>query len=400
MTPEKDEDFAALLAEFEQREGGARRGPAVRVGDTVQGRVMMVGREGVFVEIDGSHVEGMLEPDDVRDDDGRMLVEVGDRIEARVVETSGKGTVVLRRSFGRGPDAQHELEQAYQVGAPVEGKVSGVNKGGLEVALHGVRAFCPLSQIDVRRVEDPTPLVGQTLRFRITKWENDPRGTNVVLSRRALLEEEGQARAAETRARLTVGAVVTGVVSGLKDYGAFVDIGGIEGMLHVSELGHQRVGHPSEVLSVGQQVEVQILKIEKREDPKQPEKISLSLKALMRDPWQDAVERFHEGLTVKGKVVRVESFGAFVELQPGIDGLVHIRQLAPDRQVRHAREVVKPGQELDVIVLSIDRDRRRISLGMGNREDALDAEDLAAAQRVSAPQKLGSFGDLLKKKLK
>src|SRR6185436_19079214 len=237
--------------------------------------------------------------------------------------------------------------------------------------------------------------VGRKLNFRITKYEEDRRGPNLVVSRRALLEEEQRVRAVETRTKLVIGAVLPGVVTAIKDFGAFVDLGGIEGMLPASELGFVRGVKPSEVLSVGQQLDVQVLRMERTDDPKRPDRISLSLKSLSRDPWNDAQDRFPAGTKVKGKVTHIESFGAFVELEPGLEGLLHVGELSGGKQVRHARELVKAGDTVEVTVLQLDRERRRISLGIGDRPDLVDAEGLAAA-RAAGAGKLGTLGDLLK----
>jgi small subunit ribosomal protein S1 len=251
-------------------------------------------------------------------------------------------------------------------------------------------------------VADPAALVGQRLAFRIARYEEDRRGTNLVLSRRALLEDEARARAAETRAKLVVGAVLPGVVTALKDFGAFVDLGGVEGLLPASEIGFSRGTRPADVLAVGQPVTVQVSRITKRDDPKHPEQISFSMKALERDPWADAAATFRAGAVVRGRVARAEPFGAFVELAPGVEGLLHVSELGTKHPVRHAREAVKPGDTVEVTVLSVDPERRRISLGLGARGDAVDDEGRAAAARASGNTSgggLGTLGDLLKGKL-
>ena len=281
------------------------------------------------------------------------------------------------------------------MGVPVEGVVSGVNKGGVEVTVAGVRAFCPISQLELRHVEDANAYVGQKLRFRITRYEEGARGANIVVSRRALLEEEQATRGAEVRATLAVGSVVKGKVTALKDYGAFIDLGGVEGMLHVSEIGFQRVTHPKEVLSVGQEVEVQVKKLEKSDDPKRPERISLSLKSLERDPWSDAATRFYEGARASGTVKRLETFGAFVEVAPGVEGLLHVSELGRGRPLRHAREATKIGATLDVVVLAVDSDKRRLSLGLTQPGEEGEA---APNEAPRAPKSLGTFADLLKGK--
>ena len=299
--------------------------------------------------------------------------------------------------MGQGHVAKAELEQAFSLGLPVEGLVSGVNKGGVEVTVAGVRAFCPISQLDIRHVEDAASYVGRRLTFQISRYE--PR--NIVLSRRALLEEEQRRQATETRTRLVPGAVMRGKVSSIKDYGAFIDLGGIEGMVHVSELGFARVGHPKDVLTVGQEVEVAILKIEKSDDPRRPEKVSLSIKSLERDPWDDTTARFTEGARVPGTVMRVELFGAFVEVAPGVEGLVHTSELGSTRKVNHAREVVKVGQKVEVTVLAIDREHRRLSLSLaqndGGPDGGYDKDDMPAPR---APERFGTLADLLTAKKK
>lgn len=398
QTSGTNEDFASMLAEYEGRKGRDSR-CAARVGDTVRGRVVRLGQESAVVEIAGGAVEGMIDVAQLRDADGNLGVKVGDEIEARVVETMGKqGSVVLRRTVARGPEAKAELAQAAQLGLAVAGTVTAVNKGGVEVLVAGVRGFCPISQLEVRHVADASEYVGRKLEFRITRYDVDRRGVNLVVSRRALLEEEARGRAEKLRAKLVPGAVLPGVVASIKDFGAFIDLGGLEGMLPASELGFSRNARPSEVLAVGQRLDVQVLKIEKTGDAKRPERISLSLKALERDPWEDVRTRFPSGTQVTGKVVRVEPFGAFVELTPGLEGLVHASELAGGKQIRHARELCKPGDTLVVTVLALDHERRRISLGVGERGDVVSQEDLAAARAAAGPAHFGTLGDLLRGK--
>ena len=391
-----EEDFAAMLAASERGDGRARR-PRLAIGDRVRGKVVSIGQEVTVLELEGGG-EGTLETLELRDDSGQLTVSAGDTVEARVVGMGEKqGFVSLRVGSGRGGGARTSLAEAATTGLPVEGLVTGVNKGGLEVDVGGVRAFCPISQLELRQVADPSVYVGQRLEFRVTRHEEDRRGTNVVLSRRALLEEEMQTRAVETRGKLTVGAVLPGVVIALKEFGAFVDVGGIEGLLPASEIGFQRGARPSDVLTVGQPVTVQVLRIERRDDAKRPEQVSFSLKSLERDPWQDAAASFAPGTVVRGQVTRAEPFGAFVELAPGLEGLLHISELGAKRPLRHAREAVKPGEELEVTILAIEPDKRRISLGLGAREDRVDDEGRAAATRASGS--MGTLGDLLKGKL-
>jgi small subunit ribosomal protein S1 len=409
--PDDSDDFAKMLADFEKETGAAPRTAKdkhvrkkdPRVGDLVRVRVVSIGHDAAFVDL-GAKAEGMLDLADLRDADGKPKVKVGDEVDAHVVEVNGKaGCPVLRiagMGMGRGTAKVAELESAAQHGIPVDGVVTGVNKGGVEVTVAGIRAFCPISQLDSRHVADANVFVGQRLTFKVTKYDTSGRTPDLVLSRRALLEEENRRKAENIRAKLVPGAVLHGVVTTLKDYGAFVDLGGVEGMIHVSELGFARVGKPSDVLTVGQPVEVVLLKITPPEGPKGQERIALSLKALERDPWQDVSDRFPAGRRLSGTVVRLETFGAFLELEPGVEGLLHVSELAGGGGlVRHAKDKAKIGQVIEVVVNSVDIERHRISLGLGSKVDetTVDAEGAATAARASGPKTLGTFGDLLKK---
>jgi small subunit ribosomal protein S1 len=382
-TQEK-EDFGQILAEFEQEAPAKQEDPAV--GQKVSGTILSIGEEWGFVDL-GTKSEGRIAAADLKDAEGNLTVKQGDTLEATVTGTDPEtGALLLRRKAGgkgkRPAEVVPEIRQAHEAGLPVEALVTGLNKGGAEVRLYGMRAFCPLSQLDLRYVEDPQKFIGQKLMFKVNRLEEGNRGgrgPNIVLSRRQLLEEEQQARAAETRQKLQVGAVLKGKVTSLTTYGAFIDLGGIEGMLHVSEIGHTRTAHPQDVFAIGQEVEVQVIKIEKGKDEKRPERISLSRRSLERDPWRDAVSRFPEGTETTGRVLRLESFGAFVELAPGLEGLVHISEMGAGRRLNHAREAVQLGQDVQVKVLGVDTARRRISLSMaavgGNeREEAREEE--------------------------
>jgi small subunit ribosomal protein S1 len=374
-----DDDFAAMF-EAQQRE--APRGKRPKVGDMVKGKIISIGKDTVFVDL-GGKAEGALERSQVSDPEGKLLVAAGDTVEARVASDAG-GVLTLRIKLGRGPEVRGELAQAQELGIPVEGTVTEVIKGGLSVDVAGVRGFVPASQMDTRFVDDLAVYVGKRFTFLITRYE--PR--NLVLSRRALLEAENEKLAVETRKRLVPGAVLRGKVTGFKPFGAFVDVGGIEGMLHVSELGFNRVDKPEDVLRLGQEVDVAVLKID-------GDRIALSLKALAQDPWSDATAALHEGSRVKGTITRLQPFGAFVEIAPAVEGLVHISELGSGRRINHPKEVVSVGQAVEATVLAIDHDKRRLSLSLAASNDAAP-EDVAAVAK--APAKLGTFGDLLKKK--
>jgi small subunit ribosomal protein S1 len=368
---EANKDFAQVLAEYEQTTPAQRENPAP--GSKVSGRILSIGEESVFVDL-GAKSEGMIPAAELRDAEGNLTVNVGDTIEATVTGTDPEtGALTLRRKAGgkgggrKAAEVHPEIRQAYENNLPLEGVVTGLNKGGAEVQVFGMRAFCPLSQLDLRYVPDPQQYVGQRLTFKVNRLEEGNRGgrgPNIVLSRRAYLEEEQQRQAAETREKLQVGAILKGRVSSLTTYGAFIDLGGIEGMLHVSEIGYGRTAHPQDVFSIGQEVEVQVIKIEKGKDEKRPERISLSRRSLERDPWRDVAERFPEGTVLTGRVMRLESFGAFVEIAPGIEGLVHISEMGAGRRLNHSREAVQLGQDVQVKVLGVDTNRRRISLSM------------------------------------
>ncbi len=389
-----------MFAAFEgAKPKGSHKRP--KVGDSVTGRVVSIGKDAVFIDL-GGKAEGQLDRNQVTDSEDKLKVAIGDTVEARVVSDAG-GLLELRIKIARGPEAKAELVQAFELGLPVEGTVKEVIKGGLAVDVAGVRGFCPASQVDARFVEDLTPFVGQRLTFKITRYEASPRGGNLVLNRRALVEEEQAKIAAVLRAKLVPGLVVAGKVVGFKPFGAFIDIGGMEGLLHVSELGHSRVARPEDVLTLGQDVEVVVLKIEPpevRTDGKRAnERISLSLKSMLADPWTTTAATLREGSIVSGKVTRLVDFGAFVEVAPGVEGLIHVSAMNTGKHVGHPREVLTVGQQVDAQVLVADHERRRLSLSLG-AGDGSTPEDVAEAKRVQAVStgaRMGTLGDLLAK---
>jgi small subunit ribosomal protein S1 len=391
-----EEDFAALLAASEKQ---TKREKRLAVGDVVRGRVIAVGATTAFVAV-GGKAEAAIDVSEFRDPStGAVALAVGDELEATIVDDGTRsGSIVLKRVAGRGGHVPGELEQAFENGIPVEGLVTGENKGGFDVQLGSVRAFCPASQIDRRR-GDAAAYVGQRLRFRITKIEKG--GRNLVVSRRQLLEEEAAAVADVTWAELREGAIVSGTVTSLRDFGAFVDIGGVEALIHVSELGHARVSNPADVLAVGQQVEAQVVKLERGDGGRG--RVGLSLRALAPDPWTTVRDRFAPGSHHRGIVRRLEQFGAFVELAPGIDGLVHVSRIVLDRRISHPRRVVEIGQEVDVTVVEVDPGKRRIGLSMVERgrqaKDAAEVEERRETEEHLAKpgehQSMGTLADLL-----
>ena len=390
---EKDRaEFEALLAESE-RGTASRSSPAKarlpEAGETVRGRILDLTADAVFVDL-GGKTEGILDRIEILDAEGRPTVEVGEELTAIVAGIDPEsGAVRLRRRIARGPEVAREIRQAFELGLPVEGRIQSVVKGGLEVDVAGLRAFCPASQVDTRYVADLAEFVGRRETFRITRLEEKGRTVHLVLSRRVLLEAEAKERAEAARAKLAPGTVVHGTVRSLTGYGAFVDLGGVEGMLHVSEIGHARLAHPQEILAVGQSIEVQVLKIEPGE---KGDRISLSMKALAADPWKDAARRFPEGLVVPGRVRRLETFGAFVEIAPGLEGLLHVSELGAERRVLHPREVLALGADVRVRVLGVDAARRRISLGIARDEDPRDEP----SQEPVGPAAFGLLADKLR----
>jgi small subunit ribosomal protein S1 len=359
------QSFAEMFEQNKQDLPGRR---TVKVGDKVSGPIFQLGADTAFISLGGKS-EAMIELRELKDEQGVLRSGVGDMVEAFVVEAGARG-ILLSRSLGKGAASMAMLAEARASGMPVEGLVLSVNKGGLEVAVGDVRAFCPVSQIDLKFVEKPDQFVGERLKFRVT----EVRERNVVLSRRAILEEEQKVLAAETRKGLDVGKTVKGKVTGVRDFGAFVDLGGLEGMIPVSELSHTRVGHPSDVLKVGDVVEVDVLRMEPAQPnspdkAKQKERITLSLRSRQEDPWKKATEEIKEGDRLKGKIARLQPFGAFVELRPGVDGLIHISALS-NRRIAHPRDVVSVGDEVEVTVEKVDPAEKRISLRRITAEEA------------------------------
>jgi len=329
----------------------------VAAGERVKGTVVKIGEMTSFVDF-GGRSEGSIDTAELRAEDGTLTVKEGDQLEATVTEVAEGITLTLGK--GKGAPVDHSfIDAASQNGIPIEGTIKAVNKGGVVVDVAGVRAFCPVAQLDIAYVADPSAWVGRQLTFRITQWDAEKK--NLVVSRRALLAEEREKKGGETRARLTVGQDLEGVVKRLAAFGAFIDLGGVEGLAHVSELSRARVANPSDVLKEGQTVHVRVIKIEDLGGAK--ERISLSLKALEADPWSNVTSQFQEGAVVEGNVVRLADFGAFVELAPGIDGLIHLTELMHG-SVAHPRDAVTTGDRVTARILRIEPDRKRISLSL------------------------------------
>ncbi len=346
--------------------------PALQRGQVVKGRVIQITAEHVFVDVGGKG-EAWIDRAELSDDEGRLRVTVGDEVEATVVSTGDE--IRLSHKLRQGAQAREALGVAAQSGMPVEGKVAAVIKGGFEVTVAGVRAFCPGSQMDLRRSAAPEDYVGRVLEFRITKYAEN--GRNIVLSRRQLLEEEGARAAEETRKKLVPDAVLPGVVSALADFGAFVDLGGVQGLVPMSELSHARVGRAADRLHVGEPVIVKVLRVDAEKG-----KVTLSLKALEGDPWVGVAGQLRERQVVRGRAARATDFGVFVELLPGIDGLLHVSEIPRHRQAA-MRESVAAGAEIAVMIVAIDSGKRRVALALAP-DDAAVGEEMASTVSVGA----------------
>lgn len=391
MMEETEETDDGSFAELFEQDGKQDK-RWLEPGQKLTGKVLKIGNEWIFMDT-GQKGEGVIERKEFLDIDGNVTVAEGDSITAYFLSSS-HGEMRFTTKLGGGASGSTQLEQAWQAGVPVEGVIEKEIKGGYEVKLGGTaRAFCPYSQIALRRVENPEALIGTRLAFRISEYAEN--GRNIVVSRRALLEEEQQRLKEEAQAGISEGMTVAGTVTSLQDYGAFVDIGGIEGLLPISEIGWSRVKDVRDVLSVGQQLKVVVKSIDREKD-----RISLSLKDTLADPWEQVPVRFPEGSFHSGTVARLDTFGAFVTLSDGIDGLLHISKLGAGKRINHPRDVVKEGEQLEVKIESIDSGNRRISLALAGPARAAAEEEATMTefrrQADDGPKGMGTLGDMLR----
>ena len=346
---DQEEDFAAMFeASVKARQFGR--------GQVVEGTVVAIGPKVAFVNIGGKG-EAEIDVAELKDADGDIDVSVGDRIQAMVVSTSGG--IVLSRKGVRNAATQRELEDAFHAGLAVEGKVAQTVKGGYEVRIARERAFCPLSQIDIVRTDDPELHVGRTYAFRVIEYKNG--GKDVVLSRRKHLEEEQRASAVEVRKSIVPGAVLAGRVVSVPEFGAFVDLGGgIQGLLHASEMSWTRGTKPAEIVTPGDQITVKVLRVDDA-----TQKISLGLKQLLDDPWTAVAAKYEVGQVRSGRVTRIADFGAFVELEPGIEGLAHASTFAPAGRAGGGWAKAVPAGFIGAFeIVTIDTARKRIGLAL------------------------------------
>jgi small subunit ribosomal protein S1 len=348
--------------------------PTIKEGEVVHGTVVRVDKDEVLVDI-GYKSEGVIPASELsirRSINPADEVSMGDEIDALVLtKEDADGRLILSKKRARFELAWKSIEEKAASGEPIIGKVIEVVKGGLILDL-GVRGFLPASLVDIRRVQDLDEFLGKELRCKVIELNRSR--NNVVLSRRAVLEEERKDQRQRILDRLNPGDVVTGQISNIVDFGAFVDLEGMDGLIHISELSWSHVNHPSEVLEIGQTVNVKVLDIDRER-----QRISLGLKQTQSDPWQQVVERYREGDVVEGKVTKVVTFGAFVEIVPGVEGLVHISELA-QHHVENPREIVSQGDVVRVAVLEIDAERRRLSLSMKRVEGG------GVVSRAQAPE--------------
>jgi small subunit ribosomal protein S1 len=364
-------EFANLL-EKEKVEPEQKK---ISVGQRVSGTVQKMDDASAFVDF-GGRSEAVVDLQEFRDAAGELPFKVGDKVEAYVASLEGE--IRLTRSI-KGSNKQ-AVRDAFDNGVPIDGKITGFNKGGLVVNLGGLRAFCPMSQIELGFCAEPESYAGKTESFKILELKNG--GRNIVVSRRAILDEEAAAAGKILRKKLSVGDEIKGRITRIERFGAFVDIGGVEGLVHVSEISHTRVNDPKSVLKTNDEIDVKILNMENL--GKDKERISLSMKALLPDPWSEIHETVREGEVITGKIVSLQDFGAFMEVTPGIEGLVHISQISGEKRINKPGEVLTIGQEVQARVQQIDNVQHRISLSI--RAVAEHAEQAAAAEDMSEYQ--------------
>jgi len=349
-SPSANESFAALFEESLTRK-------EMRVGEVITAEVVRVDPNYIVVNA-GLKSESLIATEEFKNDAGEVEVKPGDFVSVSIEALEdGYGETRLSREKAKRLAAWLELEKALETGEKIAGVITGKVKGGLTVMAKGIRAFLPGSLVDMRPVKDTTPYEGKQMEFKVIKL--DRKRNNVVVSRRAVLEETVGAEREALLSTLQEGAVVKGIVKNITDYGAFVDLGGIDGLLHITDLAWRRVKHPSEVLSVGDEVTAKVLKFDAEKN-----RVSLGLKQLGEDPWVGISRRYPQGTRLFGKVTNLTDYGAFVEVESGIEGLVHVSEMDWTNKNVHPSKVVQVGDEVEVMILEIDEDRRRISLGM------------------------------------
>jgi small subunit ribosomal protein S1 len=357
-------------------------------GEIVRGKVLDIGTDSVVIDI-GYKSEGSIPIKEFLNAQGQLIIQMGDVVEVYLEsKEDSEGLIVLSREKAEKIKVWEEISKVYEKGGVVDGTIVGKTKGGLIVDI-GVRAFLPGSQVDLRPVRDLDRVIGKTFPMKIIKL-NQRRG-NIVLSRRELLEEERKGLKEKTLATLEEGKVLRGKIKNITEYGAFIDLGGLDGLLHITDMSWGRIGHPSELFAVGDEIEVTVLKFDR-----QTERVSLGYKQRLLDPWKSVAEKHPPGNRTKGKVVSITDYGAFVELEPGAEGLVHISEMSWTQRVKHPSKVVAVGDVVEVVVLEIDQSSRRISLGMKQVEpnpwDALEQRFPVGTRVEGKVRNLVDFG--------
>jgi small subunit ribosomal protein S1 len=353
-TEEKEESFAALLDAY-----GPGLNADISIGDKIHGKIISIGKDAVFVDT-GTKIDGVVEKAELLDENRQLPFEEGDMLDLYVVAATDDEIRLSKALSGIG--GIEMLKEAYAKAAPVEGKITETCKGGVRVEVLQRKAFCPISQVDINFVEDPSGFVGQTLEFLITTLEE--KGKNIVVSRRALLARQQEKSRKAFYENLRVDSVLEGRVTRIMPYGVFVKLSdGVEGMVHISELGWSKVAKPEDAVNIGDTVQVKVIGIAPDKKPGLL-KISLSMKKLTEDPWDSADRHFREGDKILGKVTRCANFGAFVEVAPGIEGLVHISEMSYTKRVLKPEDIVSAGQTVSVIIKKVDMEKRRLSLSI------------------------------------
>lgn len=346
-----DMDFASQLENYLDSDFGD-----IEEGVIVSGEVVKIDETYILVDVNFKS-EGQIPLDEFMEN-GQVAVKVGDTVDVYVVRKNEReGSIVLSRDKAKRMQVLDELEKLLESGDVVTGRIVRRIKGGYVVEIKGIEAFLPGSHVDLRPVPDMDALVNQDFEFRVLKINR--RRSNVIVSRRVLLEEDRDRKRGELLTTLEEGQTVPGVVKNITEYGVFIDLGGLDGLLHITDMSWKRIRHPREMVHLGDELQLKVLSFDKEE-----KKVSLGLKQLVPDPWTNISEKYPEGLKLTGKVTNLVDYGAFVELEPGVEGLVHISEMSWTRKLRHPSQMVRAGDEVDVVILGVDVDRKRISLGM------------------------------------
>lgn len=387
MTEENgEEDFAELLKQSFVRTN------RLEPGQKIKARIIKITSEWVFLDLGGKS-EGYVAARELLDEEGNPTVQEGDTLQAYFLSNENEQQLFTTK-LGGGEAKLDYLEEAHLSGIPVEGMVEKETKGGFEIKIGGsVRAFCPYSQMGLQRAGNPSEYVGQRLPFKIQEFGE--RGRNIILSHRAILEELRQEEREALKETLKEGMTLRGTITSIRDFGAFVNVGAIEGLIPISEIAWGRVEDIKEVLAVGQEVSVVVMKLDWEKS-----RFSFSMKGAMPDPWDSVEEKFTQGSYHIGKVARLTNFGAFVTLEEGVDGLLHISKLGAGKRINHPREVVTEGQVLDVKIEAVDKQNKRLSLSLADdKSEEKESEEIGFKQYLAEkPKSMGTLGDMLKSK--